>query len=33
MDYGPRVELRQGLRLMLERDPRFRETVTDEAEA
>jgi UDP-glucose 4-epimerase len=32
LDYEPRVQLREGLRLMVERDPRFRETVTKGAE-
>jgi UDP-glucose 4-epimerase len=32
LDYEPRVQLRQGLRLMVERDPRFRGMVTDGAE-
>jgi UDP-glucose 4-epimerase len=32
LDHEPRVQLGEGLRLMLERDPRFRETVTDGGE-
>ena len=32
LDYEPRVQLRDGLRLTLERDPRFRETVTNRTE-
>jgi UDP-glucose 4-epimerase len=32
LDHEPRVQLREGLRLMLERDPRFRETVAKGAE-
>jgi UDP-glucose 4-epimerase len=32
LDYEPRVQLGEGLRLMLERDPRFRETIAKGAE-